>query len=360
MGNDDTKSLEQRDWRLPNQPTLNDFHTLSHDVLSRYRARYDHSTLSDEELLVRLVGFESFARELIIATLDEPEHDWSDIYAKAARMARNPSAIVLQQLYERGATESQLRFLVRTRLALHKIYEELRKRFDRRPVGRAYYRTMLMRPGALEELLAALKVDRITSFRPGKESDEDLQGVALEAAVRQLERFRDDIRERIFPEQVNLPHIPVLDPASREQQAVRWNWKDLRAKELKETIVSLLPLFRGEELAAKVHSAIKEHFRKWGASKRRGVEVPLSEDEDHPLPEVEGGDGRSVEEQVHSKWVANVVMQAVKGHWGKKGQSFIHALLEGKNLAEASRAAGISRQTGNKYKLVLQRLLDED
>ena len=54
MGNDDTKSLGQKDSAITaNQPTLDGFNTLSHDVLSRYRARdYGHFTLSDEELLV--------------------------------------------------------------------------------------------------------------------------------------------------------------------------------------------------------------------------------------------------------------------------------------------------------------------
>jgi hypothetical protein len=360
MGDGETAILEQQHWRLPDQPTIEDFRTLIRNQFLFYRQRHGYSELSDQDLLVWLVGYESLSREQVIAVLDKPERDWFDVYKQAARMARDPRPEVLQVLHGLGASELHLRFVVRSRLALREIYDELRRRFDRQKFGRAYYRTMLARPGSLEELLAVLHVDRITSFRSGKEGSEDLQGVALEAAVRHLEKFRDEIRKRNFPEQVNFPLIPVLDATSREKQGMRWSWKDLRAREFKETIVSLLPLLRGEELAEKVHSSMKEHFRKWKASKRTGVEIPLYDDGGRPLPEeIERGDAPSVEEQVHRKFVAGLVMQTAKDRWGKKGQLFIHALLEGKNMIEASKAAKISRQTGNKYKLVLLRLLDK-
>lgn len=361
MCNDETKtaSSNNSDWRLPDRPTIEDFLNLIRDVAFRHKARYGHSKLSNEELLVWLVGYESLAREQVITILDETERDWFDVYKQAALMARNPRPTVLQGLYGRGASELHLRFLVRTRLALHEIYEELRKRFDQQKVGRAYYRIMLARPGALEGLLAALNVDRITSFRSSKEGNEDLQGVALEAAVRHLERLRAQVRKMNFPEQVGLPLIPVLDAASREKHATRWNWETLRARELKETIVGLLPLLRGDELRDKVHSSMKEHFRKWNTPKRKGVEASLCNDEGRLLFEVERGDIYSVEEQVHRKFVAGLVLQTAKDRWGERGQLFIHALLEDKNLIEASKAAKISRQTGNKYKLELRRLLDE-
>jgi hypothetical protein len=350
------------EWKLPKDPKIEDFQRLMCEQSSFYRSRYQHTTISDLELLIRLVGFESCAREVIVSAIYEPERDWLGVYKQAIRIARNPCSRALQMLHQRGLQDSQLRFIVWIRLNLIEIYDEFRKRLDRQRVGRAFYRTFLNRPEALEELRTALHVERIKSYRPSKECDEDLRADGVEAAVRKLEDLRLKIRrEMSFPECVQLPKIPVLPSDSRTDGG--WEWEKLRAKELQDTIVAFLPLLSGEAegILTKVHDALKEHFRKFEAAKRDGEEIPICDEKGRLIDEVEIVSVPGVEEQVLSKMAVISLGQIAAERWGKKGSDFIRALLDDKTIKEASRIAGVSRQTGNKYFRELYRIvLDED
>jgi hypothetical protein len=263
-------------WRLPQNPKAADFQVLIKDVFTHYRQRHNWADLPNEELLLHLLGLESPARELIIPFIDDPQRDQFEVYAQATRMARNPDARVLGELHRRGARELELRLLVRTRLGLNEIYSELRRRLDPRKVGRAIYRSILEYPKALEELREALHVERMRSYRPRKEDDEDLRSEATTQAFKKLEEMKATAVEGLkLPEQLHLPPIPTPTVAGQSQN--RWDWPTLRAAELKETLRLFLPLLRGEaeQLPAKVHEFLKEHFRKWNAAKRAGEEVSL-------------------------------------------------------------------------------------
>jgi hypothetical protein len=285
MGSEERKA---EDWTLPEEPEAEDFETLIRDVRYFYRSRYGHTEATDLDLLIRLVGFESCAREVIVWALQEPGRDSPYLYEQATRVVRNLCPTALQKLHQRGLRDLQFRFLVWSRLNLTGIYEELRKRLDRQRVGRAFYRILLNRPEALEELRTALHIERIKSYRPSKESDEDLRSDGVEAALRKLEDFRSKIWRGIsFRESVNLPTIPVLPSDSRT--AGSWDWGKLRAEELEETTVAFLPLLNGEaeSIVTKVHDALKEHFRKFKAAKREGKEIPICDKKGRLIHEVE-------------------------------------------------------------------------
>jgi hypothetical protein len=64
---------------------------------------------------------------------------------------------------------------------------------------------------------------------------------------------------------------------------------------------------------------------------------------------------------VFAKIAAISLAQDAFSRWGKKGSDFVRALLAAKTVEEASRLAGVSRQTGYKYFRVLYRIvMDED
>lgn len=317
--------------------------------------RHDQGAVSDEELLLRLLGLETSGREVIVSFIDAPERDWLEVYGQAVWMARNPSAQVLQTLHNRGAYEKHLRSLVWLRRALNGIYVELHRRIDHQEVGRALYRTIVDREGSLHELLAALHVERITSYRRNREDDEDLRSDALRAALQKLEKFRSSPMHQInLPSRVNLSALPVdgLPPTEG-----RWDWPAIRARQVAETLRLLLPLLNGdaEKLPETVRQAMREHFRKWNAAKRTGLEISLAEENESGTPLAELAAESDTERTALSKHEVLSFLKIAEERWGPMGTASLRALYEGNTTQAAAKLAGISRQTGHNYIRELRR-----
>src|SRR5262249_33367608 len=77
----------------------------------------------------------------------------------------------------------------------------------------------------------------------------------------------------------------------------------------------------------------------WEARKRAGENVSLTGLESEEVPSDHGKEARLEG--------LNAYREAVR-QWGPAGASFVRALAEGKTVDDASRLAGVSRQTGHK------------
>jgi len=335
------------------QPGREDFEAIIQDEFSSYPGSPDYSGRSDEDLILELVATESLARDLVFRIIDEPSRDTYNIFEQAVQMVRNPSVHALQSLRRRGAKDAVLRFVVKTRIRLNDIYAELRKRFEPLPVGRAIYKAWIERPDAVADLLRALHVDRIISYRENKESSADLQSTASLTLWRKYREIYDRVAESLgLPKKIELPkggdHRLVLDTLKRH--------------EVSASLSLILPLLRGdaEKLPQPVRQALREEFRKWKAAKRDASEVSIYEEGEtdesgRPLVERIPGHDPDPEESAISNLEAASMMTLAEKRYGEEGRLFLQALSENMTFAEAATLAGISQQTAHKYVRELRR-----
>jgi len=337
------KKAPRPEFTLPNRPQLADFDRLKEQEFSQVERNPDYSDLSDENLVLLLVATESPARELVCVLIDQPARDAAEIYKQAVAVVRAPVPEALRMLHQHGATVDQLRSIIRTRIKLNAIYAELRKRFDRLPVGAALYRAVVGRPKGRDALLRSLRVERIKSFRQAKESDQDLRSEAVEAAWQKFSVMYESAAENVgLPRQVTI---------SSGGEGPRFDWKQLRKSEVNASLALFLPLLRGdaERLPEKVHQRLRDHFEKWNAAKRAGMEFSLFDEEGSPASEPE------IEELIAPREMAASLLKVAEDRWGERGGAFVQALSEGAKVAEAAKVAGVSRTTANKYTRELRR-----
>ncbi|MEW5917019.1 MAG: hypothetical protein AB1762_11460 [Gemmatimonadota bacterium] len=203
---------------------------------------------------------------------------------------------------------------------------------------------------ALTTLMKALRVDRLTSYRPAKEDDDDLRHDALAAALSFVrERGTRTVAGRNLPAQIEFPvlkgiSLPTLDPE-------RWNRPVARAQGLRAAFALLLPVLRGEiePVAERVRQASREHFRTWRAKKRSAAESSLDDPKLAPIASPPRSEEIASSERMDSTRAALNAYREVVARWGDKAGAFLHGIAAGLSIAAAARAAGISRQTGHKY-----------
>jgi hypothetical protein len=335
------------------EPGREDFESIIRNEFSAYSGSPDYSQLSDEDLILELVATESPARDLVFRIIDDAGRDAYSIYQQAVQMIRNPSVHALQLLHKHGATVSDLRFVVTTRIRLNDVYAELRQRFETLPVGRTIYKAWIDRPDALADLLKALHVERITSYRENKESSEDLQSIAFLTLWRRYREIYDAVADSLrVPEQIDLS-----DGGDHRLVPER-----LQQRELSASLSVMLPLLRGdaEKLPEPVRQSLREEFRKWKAAKRNAREESIyqegqTDEGGRPLVERIAGHHPDPEECAISNLEAASMMTLAEKRYGEKGRLFLQALSEDLTFAEAATLAEISRQTAHKYVRELRR-----
>ncbi|MBI3770339.1 MAG: hypothetical protein HY271_17850 [Deltaproteobacteria bacterium] len=318
---------------------------------NRYQRRHDVATCDDAELVGRLVGLEANLCLVIVSFIDTPGAPWRTVYRHAAVLAGVLSLEVLDRLRRRGASGDVLGFLIWTRRAVDNVLHEILRRLRATPVGLAIVAVRSLMPPddavALRQLLRALRVSQLTSFRPEKESDEDLRQDALASALDFVDRHEREITAPwTLPDRIELPALPVPIPGV---DARRWDWPALVASETHATAALLLPALRGdlEALPEKVRLALRDHFESWNAQKRSGEEV-LFDDSDHASP-------TDVESDLARRRAVQDFYAEARRRWGDRACVFLDALLRGRTVEEASKRAGVSRQTGHKYLRELKR-----
>src|SRR5262249_29738161 len=128
------------------------------------------------------------------------------------------------------------------------------------------------------DLKRAIKVDRLTSKRPGKYDDEELQAMAIEKAIQLLGDQREKaIRVATKARKTgNLPFPQVFQP-SNSSEAFWMNefehgwWPKFSSSDLTKRL-SVLTM---EGVPEKVRQYLRGFYQQWEAQKRTGKEIPV-------------------------------------------------------------------------------------
>src|SRR5262249_11948586 len=123
------------------------------------------------------------------------------------------------------------------------------------------------------------------------------------------------------------------------------------ALQIRKAIETLLPVLEGQtnRLPKQVRQSLRDQWEKREAQKRTGKKVPV----DRAMRIAE----RTPERWYSQKERAEKAYSTAKKKWGEPADRFLKALAEDKTVEDASKEAGISRQTGQKYLRVLKKEL---
>jgi hypothetical protein len=283
--------------------------------------------------------------------------DWKALFRRASQIADDPSPPVLAALSRIWPDREPLLYLVWVRLECEHVAMELRKRLEGLGVGAALLRTLGPEPSpdAVRRLTRTLHVSQITvrSSHRHEEDPDDLRQVAVTEAVERYRTLTDGIevkqevtdaglRELCSPPDFGIPEV---DNPSWEARNLR-----LVATECREALKQFGPIFDGhaESIREQAHQALRDHFEKRKAKKRTGQRVPIAED-NLPSPATRAAAEVFVE--------LDAAYQAAMSRWGPSGGCLLTALRSGESMAEAAKAAGVSRVTAHKYLKELRKIL---
>lgn len=133
-----------------------------------------------------------------------------------------------------------------------------------------------------------------------------------------------------------IPQLPLIAnlPRQRSNALVRVN-ELLALNDVVALWRDVLPCLQGgtERLPEKAYQSIRTRDDRRKTQKRTGKTVDLKDDQifSEPLPSL------------------GMLYRRVQSHWGKRGVAFLESLTKGDTVIEASKKAGVSRQTGQKY-----------
>lgn len=347
------------------------------NLISTVRARYnvpDFSSLEDKELIILLCLNYVWGHQCImkIGDFDSPDEE---VFRGAELISYNPSPDRLVLLSAFCDNREPLEFLVWLRLQKIAVAGELHKRLKRHRWGY----TMLgldagKGPRDISKLLKPLRLEKISSYRPVKESGEDLQGIALMAALeyhRNLPcRVRVKLPKTTFVPLPQIPGLPVEDPPW-------WNqfYSDYLAELMDRFARGVVPTLKDEEekVRERVHQTLRDHWEGWEAQKRTGEEVSFEEfkqqaeeppnikrsegvwkaDEERREKLVEMGLFQTEEremENVTSNRLFKVLQEAKKyKRWGNKAVKAFNYYCDGYTEEEASQRAGIDQRSFRNY-----------
>jgi len=232
----------------------------------------------------------------------------------------------------------------------------------------------------LKEFEKLLSVDKISSFHPREQSSEDIK----QSAVTSAWSAWSNLREKYTEDPYKPPEFP-LEMLPEEQEfwdsmMINRVWKNSRRAHLRE----MIPIFAGETetIPEIVHSRLREDWRK--IKRRNEIMKGRTEDSDLKnldperaeridwsiIPEKsreavsqrlreELHEERDQEREISARLESERAYRIAIKRWGKHGQLFLDALRQGKDVLNASSAAGVTRQTGHKYLSELKKLLSE-
>ncbi len=326
---------------------MQDLRDLIRDQKAKHRPRSDYSSWDNETLVSQLVIWRSLGPQCIIRMIAKPEDDWKAMFQRVSHMADVLSPAVLEELYSMQRNGVAVRFLIWWRLELEHIALELRNRLERSKVGSALIQAIGGRSEkvTLNQLLRVLRIERLQSYRPEDESDEDLRAHGLMKAYEYYDHMGE---EAIFP----LPHGlgAALPPnlGLPEQDPPPWDYllPRVTSLQIQQALRVFLPILEGdvERLPGKVWQALRDLFEKRKAQKRDAQRA------DEPFETLEEAGHIPRHHGVQDAMSDLVqVFKLAERRWGPKATAFLNALREDCTQDEAAKRAKISRQTGHKY-----------
>lgn len=246
----------------------------------------------------------------------------------------------LSVLHSLGADMKKLQALVTWDLEINEIKKALATRSRYSKLGRKMIELEddLWNSSNFGTLLKAACLDRIQNWRSRDEDSADLQQIALTGLVR-WGRNEEKIHTRITPPG-GIPALPEeLGFPVNDNPPWHKIFPEIFQAAVAKSLAFDLPRLQGDPDKA-LRQALKDHWEKRKALKRTGEEVSLEE--------VKGQAASQPAKEVSHLDIRRAYKLA-KSRWGERGQRFLDALAKDLTVDKASREAGVSRQTGQKY-----------
>jgi hypothetical protein len=240
------------------------FYDLSQKVViaNEEAPHYNYSQESDVTLIAWLVFIRAFKCSLVTRSLDTD-------YLTTVRIARQdlgyhleiPCLVALFQAHlqpdKDGPIEGlhRIAWLLVTWIEEHNVVSVLGRRLGENPVGDALLAVILSTGNStirdpkqspkptdypeIKSLLRLLRLQNVTSYRPHKESGEDIQSTALLKAIELYRKDQAAALEALEPFQ---PVPPVIWPFVQELEEQEW-WSALREHLILTEVLPALELF---------------------------------------------------------------------------------------------------------------------
>lgn len=228
---------------------MKEFENLMFDVAKGYEPARDYSKRKNEDIIFDLAVHLAWARECTTRIIYKPGGELNEVYNKASRMADKRAPDVLEQLFALYADERPIRFLVWVWIEEECIYQEIRKRLEKHKVGREFLRLhgrVSREPIDGDHLPTVLNVEKLTSYHPSENSDEDLRNEAVKKALEYQREMEEKAIDFNLPAEVSLSLPPNTGLPDETPPWDRLN-PLLLSEELKKLEEILLPVLQGKE-----------------------------------------------------------------------------------------------------------------
>jgi hypothetical protein len=296
---------------------------------------------------LRFLGRDTLARVILSAF---PDADLKKVADETEDLTDNLNWEIIDRLCDLCDNPVPAMLLVDCIVEQDAIYKEINERLTKSVVGAEILRLSAdkVKPTSLLELHKALTVDRITTYRPEKESDEDLRAIAVGAAMKAFNQIghenKADLEKGPYPKTPLAKAFPVASSA--------WGQWKIRNSAMEKRDFALmqeyyLPALEGKKISERARQALRDHFEAREAKKRTAETLSLD---------------RAKKESVSPPWEsyfdAGRAYKIAVERYGQKGQQFLDTLKDTENIKEASARAGISRQMGHRYLIEIRKELN--
>jgi hypothetical protein len=336
---------------------MSNFREAISQVIRDFKPALNYEELNSKQLLYCLVKLRALGRDTLarVILVGWPDADLKAVAEETADLSDNLSWEYIDRLCELCQSPVPAMLLVAYGLEQDAIFKETNERLKRSKVGAELLRLYgdKVKPKDLRELHKALKIEKITTYRPQKESDEDLKGIAVEGATTAFKQIGQTAR-------VDMPEGPYpltpLAEALPVELALWKKWERVNgAMERKDFALMqeyFLPALQGKKISERARQTLRDHFEAQRAKKRMAETLSLDgAEKDAILPPWETSSGNI------SYLDARKAYKIVRERYGQKGHQFLDALKETGNVKEASASAGISRQMGHRYLVEIRKKL---
>lgn len=334
-------------------------------VNQEFKPTFRYDRMATRQLIYRHARFralfrDTLARVILVGWPNPDVNDLKKVAEETADISDNLSWEYIDRLCELCQSPAPAMYLVWCRLEQDAIYEQTSKRLKKSKVGSELLRLegKRVKPEGLGELHKALRVERITTYRPKKYSDEDLKEIAVEGALKAFSEMGRALKMEM--PQGAYPLTPLARPLPVKPE-VSEQWERVNAAMERKDFAMMqeyyLPALEGKKISQRARQALRDWFEKWEAQKRKGEEVDLRTGEkilrrERRVEEVEEAD----EKADVSARMFKVLREAQKHkRWGKKAIKAFTYYLQGKTEEEAAKLAEITART---FRNNIQRLRD--
>ena len=337
---------------------MTDYRETIRELVRDFKAARDYRKLNPAQLLYCLAMLRALARDTLarVILVGWSDVDLRDVAEETADISENLNWEYIERLCDLCQNPVPGMYLVSCGLEQDAIYAETSRRLKTSKAGSQLLRLLgsKVSPNTLTDLRRGLKVERITTYEPERESDEDLRALADSAAWKTFTELGKALKVHL--PQFRYPNSPLAKALPVEKK-VSEQWEILN-RSMFTTDFSLmqesfLPALEGKKISARVRQSLRDHWQSRDAQKRTGEEVPLAELDRTILRPSRSGIWRKKSERLEEEKKPDVsgpmfeVLKEAQRHkrWGPKAIEAFKYFLKGKTEQEAAKLAGITDKT---------------